>query len=177
MSRRANVPDRRDVSCIESATEDSEMYERVLVPIDGSNPSQLAIQEAIKLAKGGATQIQLFHVVDEHLVGPTFDPSYVSSAIYADAIAAFQAQGRRILDEAAALLRQANIEPRCTFIETIGRRPAELIVEAAREWPADLIIMGTHGRRGLRRLVMGSDAEWVLRSAPVPVLMVRGPEA
>ena len=151
------------------------MYQRILVPIDGSDPSRLAIQEAIKLSKDGAAEIQLFHVVDEHLVGPTFDPSYVSSAIYTDAIAAFQAQGRRILDEAAAVLRQAGIEPKCTFIETIGRRPAELIVAAANEWPADLIIMGTHGRRGLRRLVMGSDAEWVLRSTPVPVLMVRGP--
>lgn len=150
------------------------MYPRILVPIDGSDPSQLALREAIKLSKGGGSQIQLLHVVDEHLVGPTFDPSYISSAIYADAIAAFAAQGHRILDEAAAVLRQANIEPQCTFIETIGRRPAEFIVEAAREWPADLIIMGTHGRRGLRRLVMGSDAEWVLRSTPVPVLMVRG---
>lgn len=152
------------------------MYQRILVPIDGSEPSRLAIQEAIKLAKSGASQIQLFHVVDEHLVGPTFDPSYVSSAIYTDAIAAFQAQGRRILDEAATVLRQSGIEPQCTFIETIGRRPADLIVEAAREWPADLIVMGTHGRRGLRRLVVGSDAELVLRSASVPVLMVRGPE-
>jgi nucleotide-binding universal stress UspA family protein len=50
-----------------------------------------------------------------------------------------------------------------------------LIVEKAKEWPADLIVMGTHGRRGLSRLVLGSDAEWVLRSTPVPVLMVRGP--
>lgn len=152
------------------------MYQRILVPIDGSEPSQLAIQEAIKLAKGSAAQLQLLHVVDEHLVGPTFDPSYVSSAIYADAIAAFQAQGRRILDEGAAVLRQAGIEAKCTFIETVGRRPADLIVEAARDWPADLIVIGTHGRRGLRRLVLGSDAEWVLRAATVPVLMIRGPE-
>lgn len=151
------------------------MYSRILVPIDGSVPSQLALDEAIKLGKTGA-EIQLLHVVDEYLVGPTFDPSYISSAIYADAVAAFAAQGRRIIEEAAAMLRKAGIEPKCTFIETVGRRPAELIVEAARDWPADLIIMGTHGRRGLRRLVLGSDAEWVLRSTPVPVLMVRGAE-
>jgi nucleotide-binding universal stress UspA family protein len=150
------------------------MYQRILVPIDGSEPSRLAVQEAIKLAKDGGAQIHLFHVVDEYLVGPTFDASYMTSAIYADAIAAFQAQGRRILDEGAKVLREAGIEPQCTFIETIGRRPADFIIEAARDWPADLIVMGTHGRRGLRRLVLGSDAEWVLRSATVPVLLVRG---
>ena len=150
------------------------MYQRILLPIDGSEPSRLAIAEAIKLAKAGAAQIQLIHVVDEYLVGPTFDPSYMSSAIYNDAIAAFQAQGRRILDEAAAALRKEGIEPQCTFIETVGRRPADFIIEAARDWRADIIIMGTHGRRGLRRLVLGSDAEWVLREATVPVLMVRG---
>jgi nucleotide-binding universal stress UspA family protein len=150
------------------------MYQRILVPIDGSEPSRLAIQQAIKLAKGGVAQVRLLHVVDEYLVGPTFDASYISSAIYADAISAFQAQGRRILDEAAKELRDAGIEAHCTFIETIGRRPADFIIEAARDWPADLIVMGTHGRRGLRRLVLGSDAEWVLRAATVPVLMVRG---
>ena len=152
------------------------MYQLILLPVDGSEPSSLAIGEAIKLAKGGPAQVQLLHVVDEYLAGPTFDPSYMSSAIYDDAIAAFQAQGRRILGEAAALLKKEGIEPKCTFIETVGRRPADLIIEAAREWPADIIVMGTHGRRGLRRLVLGSDAEWVLRAATVPVLLIREPE-
>src|SRR5688572_4450926 len=119
------------------------MYERILVPIDGSEPSRLAVQEAIKLARAAPTTIQLLHVVDEQLAGPAFDPSYVSSAIYTDAVAAFQATGRLILEDAAAVMRGAQIDPQCTFIETVGRRPAELIVETAKQWPADLIIMGT----------------------------------
>ncbi len=151
------------------------MYKRILVPIDGSEPSKLALQEAIKVAKGDGSALQLLHVVDEYLIGPALDASYMSSSIYADAIAALQTSGRRILEEAEALVRQAGLQPQSTFLETIGRRAADLIVEKAKEWPADLIVMGTHGRRGLSRLVLGSDAEWVLRSTPVPVLMVRGP--
>jgi nucleotide-binding universal stress UspA family protein len=49
-----------------------------------------------------------------------------------------------------------------------------MIVEQAEQWPADLLVMGTHGRRGLRRLALGSDAEMVVRGARVPVLLVRG---
>ena len=51
------------------------------------------------------------------------------------------------------------------------------IVEYAEQWPADLIVIGTHGRRGIRRLAMGSDAEFVIRTTPVPVLLVRGTKA
>jgi nucleotide-binding universal stress UspA family protein len=64
------------------------------------------------------------------------------------------------------------------LVETIGGRTADFIVDQAKQWPADLIVTGTHGRRGLPRLALGSDAEFVLRTAPVPVLFVReGPEA
>jgi nucleotide-binding universal stress UspA family protein len=54
-----------------------------------------------------------------------------------------------------------------------GRRASDVILEAAIKWRADLIVMGTHGRRGLDRLLIGSDAERVLRSTPVPLLLVR----
>lgn len=60
------------------------------------------------------------------------------------------------------------------LLESIGGRAADLIVDQAKQWNADLIVMGTHGRRGLRRLALGSDAELVVRSASVPVLLVRG---
>ena len=58
------------------------------------------------------------------------------------------------------------------LVESVGRRVSDCIVAAARQWSADLIVMGTHGRRGMSRLAMGSDAELVVRSTPVPVLMV-----
>ena len=58
-------------------------------------------------------------------------------------------------------------------IECFARRPCDVIVEAAVQWPADLIVIGTHGRRGVNRMMLGSDAEQVARMAPVPVLLVR----
>ncbi len=153
------------------------MFKHILVPVDGSEPSQLALAEAIKLAKSSGATLNLMHVVDEFVIGPATDASYMSTAYYADVIAALRESGRQILDRAEAAVKQAGVELKSTFVETFGRRVAELVVERATQWPADLIVMGTHGRRGIRRLVMGSDAEWVLRSTPVPVLMVRGPES
>jgi nucleotide-binding universal stress UspA family protein len=62
-------------------------------------------------------------------------------------------------------------------LESIGGSAGNLIVEQAHKWGADLIVMGTHGRRGIRRLALGSDAEVVLRSTTVPVLFVRSSAA
>ena len=58
-------------------------------------------------------------------------------------------------------------------IECFARRPCDVIVEAAVQWPADLIVIGTHGRRGVNRMMLGSDAEQVLRMASMPVLLTR----
>ena len=149
------------------------MYKNMLVPVDGSESSELALAEAIRLAKSIGATLCLMHVVAEFVFAP-MDSSYMSSAYYADVIAALRETGREVLGRAEGKVRQAGVEPRSVFVETFGRRVAELVVEQAKVWPADLIVMGTHGRRGLRRLVLGSDAEWVLRSTPVPVLMVRG---
>ena len=63
------------------------------------------------------------------------------------------------------------------MIESFGGRAAEFIVAQAKKWGADLIVLGTHGRRGVKRLVMGSDAEQVVRTSPVPVLLVRAKAA
>jgi nucleotide-binding universal stress UspA family protein len=82
--------------------------------------------------------------------------------------------GQAALDGAVATVRQHALEPESVLSETFGRRVADQVVTHAKAWPADLIVMGTHGRRGIRRLLMGSDAELVLRTSPVPVLLVRG---
>jgi nucleotide-binding universal stress UspA family protein len=86
-------------------------------------------------------------------------------------------RGEEILNEAAGIARQQGVEVETTLIETVAGPVGEVIVEAAEKWPADLIVLGTHGRRGIRRLVMGSDAEYVVRTTPVPVLLVRETKA
>jgi nucleotide-binding universal stress UspA family protein len=146
------------------------MYMRILVPVDGSSPSLKGLDEAIKLAKASGAKLKLVHVVNEAIVDA---PDVLPASYYQDVIASLLEQGQKVLDAAEAAARAQNVVSEIELIERIGGHAADSIIDAAKQWSADLIAMGTHGRRGLRRLVMGSDAELVLRSTPVPVLMVR----
>ena len=92
---------------------------------------------------------------------------------YGEIIDGLREGGKRILGDAERVTREQGVKYESELVETIGGRAADVIVNQATQWPADLIVMGTHGRRGIRRLALGSDAEMVLRHAPVPVLMVR----
>lgn len=83
--------------------------------------------------------------------------------------------GECILHDSVSVARAAEVDVDSRLIEAMGTEAGECIIEEATSWPADLIVCGTHGRRGVRRVLMGSDAEYVLRRSPVPVLMVRGP--
>ena len=146
------------------------MYSRILVPVDGSAPANRALLEAIKLAKCVGGKLRLIHVVDEFVM----DAVYIPSVYYQGMIESLRGVGQAALDDAVATVRQHALEPESVLSETFGRRVADQVVTQAKAWPADLIVMGTHGRRGIRRLLMGSDAELVLRTSPVPVLLVRG---
>ena len=84
--------------------------------------------------------------------------------------------GKKIIEKAEALARRNGVTPESVIIESFGGRAADFIVAQANKWRADLIVLGTHGRRGVKRLVMGSDAEQVVRTTPVPVLLVRSKE-
>jgi nucleotide-binding universal stress UspA family protein len=145
------------------------MYTKILVPIDGSATAVKGLTEAIKLAKALEAKVKLIHVVNE-LLG---DYALAPSVYYEKIIDAERQAGRAILANAQAYARSLDFDVEVELIETIGARASSVIVEAAKQSGADLIVMGTHGRRGLQRLALGSDAELVLRSAPVPVLMIR----
>lgn len=145
------------------------MYAKILVPFDGSAASIKGLEEAIKLAKAFQAKVKVVHVVNELLSDYTLAPS----VYYEQVIEAEREAGNKRLASARAYARDRDFEVEAELIETIGARASTIIVEAAKLWEADLIVMGTHGRRGLQRLALGSDAELVLRSAPVPVLMVR----
>ncbi len=148
------------------------MYSRILVPVDGSHTSEFGLKEAVSIAKVNGSEVLLVHVVNEFV----FDYSYMAGMYSSDLVDSLREGGKKILDEAQAVARQAGIAPARVMLETLGGGAAGLIVEQAREWRADLIVMGTHGRRGLARLAMGSDAEEVVRTAGIPVLLVRGPD-
>ena len=144
------------------------MYTNILVPIDGSDTASRGLEEAIPLAKALGSRIRLVHVVNELIFAGG------DSGIYAsDLMVSLRDGGKSLLAQAAARVRRAGVVADTVMIESIGAPAADFIVEQARRWPADLIVMGTHGRRGLLRVAMGSDAENVVRIASVPVLLVR----
>lgn len=145
------------------------MYERILVPIDGSDAALKGLVEALRLAKALRATVKLVHVVNELIIDPAMTPS----VYYEHAIEGMRSSGKKALARAQVMAKEQGAEVETELFETIGARASDCIVAAARKWPADLIVMGTHGRRGVKRLALGSDAEMVLRSAPVPVLMVR----
>jgi nucleotide-binding universal stress UspA family protein len=147
------------------------MYKRILAAVDGSSTSDLALQEAVRLAGESRSELRLVHVVN--MVNLNVDLEYAGATEWLDAI---RRAGETVADEAAAYAKQAgvNVEVRLVEIDTLGQRIPEKIVDEARIWPADIIVIGTHGRQGLHHLLMGSVAEGVIRIATVPVLLIRG---
>jgi nucleotide-binding universal stress UspA family protein len=145
------------------------MYQRILVPIDGSATSNLALQEVSKLAKQHSTQVELVYVMtDIHLMDAN---SYIN---YDEMKESLERAGRRILTEAQALMQQAGIAAEVKLLEAGGERIAGVILEEARRWSAELIVIGTHGRSGFSRVLFGSVAEGMVRMAHIPVLLIRG---
>ena len=150
------------------------MYQRILVPVDGSSTSKLGLEEAIRLAKLTQGQLRLLHVIDELSFALGMD-AYAGYSV--DWLKVVRENGRRLLDEACATARAAGVEADTVLCDTFSSPVYELVNAEVRKWPADLIVVGTHGRRGIGRAVMGSGAENILRHASVPVLLVRAPEA
>jgi nucleotide-binding universal stress UspA family protein len=145
------------------------MYKKILVPVDGSRASNRGLREAIRLARDQKASLQLLHIIDDLVFTPSF-----GAAVYADQLLdALREASRRVLQRADATARRHGIKPNAVMLDSLGERAGDLIVRQAKKWHADLIVIGTHGHRGLGRLVLGSDAESVVRAAPVPVLLVR----
>jgi nucleotide-binding universal stress UspA family protein len=146
------------------------VYGKILVPVDGSSGGNNALEHAASLANLCKAQVRVLHVLDVLAYANGFE----SSAIFADEVwPAMLASGHNILDEAQQKLQGFGVEVQGKLEQCDGRRVSQIIVDHAKEWGADLIVMGTHGRRGFNRLMMGSDAELVARIAPIPVLLVK----
>jgi len=149
------------------------MFKRILVPVDFSPPSDAALQYARNVAARYGASLHLLHVAE--------DPY---RAFYSAEVFVPQVEGLReeILSDTArqltARLQPSDITQLHATAESIIGTPAGSIVEYAAGRDIDLIVMGTHGRGGMAKLLMGSVAERVVRMAPCPVLTVReGPNA
>ena len=145
------------------------MYDRILVPVDGSPTSDRGLAEAIKLAKLTGARILLLHAVDLAGVSVTPEAGVAMAGLYK----AIHEGGEEILARAKQIASSAGIAADTVLADTLAARLCDLVVHHAEKWHADLVVIGTHGRRGVGRLLLGSDAEQIVRTAPVPVLLVR----
>jgi nucleotide-binding universal stress UspA family protein len=145
------------------------MYKRILVPVDGSDTSTKALVAALDLAREGKGRVRIIHVLDELV--------YLSGYEYGVEALAFARQAaQKILAEAMAVAKAAGVPAEGKLLEQPGVRLGDVVADQARAWEADLVVVGTQGRRGIGRVLLGSGAEQVIRLAPVPVLAVRAPE-
>jgi nucleotide-binding universal stress UspA family protein len=142
-------------------------FHKILLPVDGSTTANRALEMAIKMAQGGPVRLRLIHAVDEL--------AYMSGYEYAaDLFAMARDYGQKILDQALQQAKTAGVEAEVKLIDLPAQRLGETVATEAREWGADLIVVGTHGRKGIGRVFLGSGAEQIIRLAPVPTLVIRG---
>ena len=151
------------------------MFDRILVPTDGSKLSALALERALDLARALGSRVVVLHVVPE--VVPVLASEV---AMHVDLDAAQRdliRDGDRTLDAAQTLAAARGVPFDRQIRLPQGHHVGDVIAGVAREVAADLIVMGTHGRSGIGRLVLGSVAERVAHQAEAPVMLVRAPKA
>lgn len=149
------------------------MYKTIVCAIDGSELSTKALRHAIALARETGGKITAVTVTEPSvIVAPGAEVMMVDTAsVIADLDKAKAASARQTLDEADQLAKAAGAEIDCLHIA--NSPAAEGILLAAKDLRADLVVMGSHGRRGLGRLLLGSQASEVLSHCDLPVLVIK----
>lgn len=145
------------------------MYQKVLVPLDGSEMAERALTEVIKLGQGGDIgEVILLNVIEIEIFD--FPTDYNKSFDLTGLREAHRKEAEKYLEGIQSRLQSEGINATIALREG---RPAEMIVEFTKNQPVDLIIIGTHGYTGMKRLMFGSVALSVLHDSDVPVLLVR----
>lgn len=150
------------------------MYEKILVAFDGSETSKLALVEALRMAQLTGGHLCVAHVIDAVApfgMGLTYVP--------AELLASFRDDAKKQLDDACSEAKAAGVTCEAQLLEVGGimQSVAECLQGCASRFGAQLVVLGTHGRRGVRRAFLGSVAEEFVREADCPVLLVRGEPA
>lgn len=142
-------------------------YARILVPVDGSQTATKALVAALDLARDKGGAVRVIHVIDE--------TTLISGYEFAgELIRLARERGEKILAEALNVVRSAGVKGDSRLVDLPGKRLGDSVADEATAWQADLVVVGTHGRRGMRRLILGSGAESVIRLSRIPVLVIRG---
>ena len=143
------------------------MFKRILVPVDGSPTSDKALATALQLARENGARVRLVHAFD--------DLAYLTGFEHgAEVLQQAHAYAGTLLQDRLRTASAAGVQADTRLVDALGQRLGEQIAAEARRFDADLVVLGTHGRRGLGRALLGSGAEQIIRCAPVAVLVVRG---
>ena len=146
------------------------MFYRILVPVDGSETSLKALAMSLQMAGESQGRVRIVHVIE----GMAYSGGTVQTESFPGGLmGSVREAGKKLLEDAQALATAAGVEVETELFDTFDGRLADVVSEAATQWQADLIVVGTHGRRGIGRVLMGSGAEQILRLASTPVLVVR----
>ena len=147
-------------------------YHQILVPVDGSLTSEKALDEAIRLAQLTGARLRLIHVVDElsYVNGFESAMNYIN-----EIIPLMREAGEKLLAHGKQKALDQGVSADTVLIEESPGRIWEHVVGQAKDMNANLIVVGSHGRRGIGRVLLGSDAEQIIRHATVPVLVLRTP--
>lgn len=152
------------------------MYKHVFIAIDDSETSQKALDEAIAVAKAHDATLEIAHAIDEHLVH-VFYAGGMTTTSTEQLKNTLETSGRDVLDKALAKALAAGAKAKTHLIKGHGEHADDLIAEAVKRSSADLLVVGSHGRRGVRRLLLGSVAENLVRKVAISALIVRGLDA
>jgi len=148
------------------------MYKRILVAVDGSPTSNKALSAALEMASysGGRSTVRLIHVIDEMAYFMALDPyagqSYAMLNVMREA-------GEKILADGLAIVQSAGVQADTVLVDQLDARLAESVAAQVQAWDATLVVVGTHGRKGIGRVFMGSGAEQIIRMSTCPVLVIR----
>jgi nucleotide-binding universal stress UspA family protein len=148
------------------------MYKRIAVAVDGSDTSTAALNEAVKLAKVMDSTLLLLYVCEE--IPVVWNMEGMTAFPLEDVTQALIESGKQLLQRDKARVAESGIDAETRLVEDYNGRVGSAISHEAGQWLADLLVVGTHGRKGLGHLLLGSVAEGVMRTASMPVLLVRG---
>ncbi len=144
------------------------MFKHILLPVDGSSTSLMAVEKVRGLAQAFSSTVTAIYVIDPYAFSGVGADFAYGQAQY---LSAATAEANEALKSATEMLASAGITVQASIIESHAIYRG--ILETASSVGADLIVMGSHGRRGLEKLVLGSVAAQVLAHAHLPILVVR----
>lgn len=148
-------------------------YKHILLPVDGSEPSRKAGKECIAFAKSTGAKVTVFHVVSRfHLA---MQPWGAHTSVHAKIERDHEEEAKKVAQKMiSAIATRAKAEGvKCDGTVVVGDQPFEEIVKGAEKYKCDLIMMASHGRRGIEGVLLGSETQKVLTHTKVPVLVVK----